>query len=147
MTNYARIEPRSAPLSSEFGLSYAVKAFGLPEAEIAARVGRFVRGKRKGQIRGHLEWRHVVRGGWESETGRPLRPGQRFGHKLYDGKGRLICAGKVAPEAPSASRFAPYRHFRREALKAIAASPHRRQSILNTFMDIRRIAGLSRAAV
>lgn len=61
MTNYARIENRSAYLSSEFGEDYARRLFG---DEIIDALPRYVRGKRKGKIKGRVTWRKCVKGGW-----------------------------------------------------------------------------------
>ena len=61
MTNYARIESRSAWLSSEFGESYARRLFG---NTIIDALPRYVRGKRKSKLKGKLQWRKCSKGGW-----------------------------------------------------------------------------------
>ena len=63
MTNYANIETQSAYLSSDFGENFARKLFG---DEILDALPRYVRGKRKGKIKGRLTWHKCTRGGWSS---------------------------------------------------------------------------------
>jgi hypothetical protein len=61
MTNYAIIEQKSARLSGEFGFSYASRLFG---EDVIAQLPRYVRGPKKGQVKGYIVWEKVVRGGW-----------------------------------------------------------------------------------
>lgn len=61
MTNYARIESRTAYLSTDFGEEIARKWFG---DETVDSLPRFSRGPRKGKIKGVVSWRKVVKGGW-----------------------------------------------------------------------------------
>lgn len=76
MTVRARVVTKMAPLSSEFGLSYATKLFG---AEALADLPRYIRGPKKGQIKAWLHWMKAESGGWYRrdlrDTGRVLRPG------------------------------------------------------------------------
>ena len=61
---HAHISHKQAFLNSDFGLQLAMKKFEKTEAEIEEIVGRYVRGKRKGELRGILKWQKVERGGW-----------------------------------------------------------------------------------
>lgn len=61
--NYAQIAQKSAWLSSPFGEEMARRYFG---AQVDT-LPRYVRGKRKGLLKGQLEWRKVVSGGWVKE--------------------------------------------------------------------------------
>jgi hypothetical protein len=61
MTNYAKIESRTAYLSTDFGEEIARKWFG---DEVVDSLPRFARGPRKGKIKGAVTWSKVVRGGW-----------------------------------------------------------------------------------
>ena len=63
---FAQFETKGAWLSGEFGEGYARKLFG---DEIVDALPRYVRGKRKGLIKGRIEWRKCVAGGWV-KTGR-----------------------------------------------------------------------------
>jgi hypothetical protein len=58
---YAVIEERSSWLSTEFGETLARKYFG---DEVVDDMPRYVRGKRKGQIKGKMTWLKVDSGGW-----------------------------------------------------------------------------------
>lgn len=77
---YARCSAHSAELNSEFGLNYTMKIFGKNAQEIEQIVGRYSRGKQKGQLRGTLRWYRCDVGGWVN--GGVRRPGERFGHEL-----------------------------------------------------------------
>ena len=63
---FARFETKHSWLSSEFGENYARKLFG---DVIVDSLPRYVRGKRKGLLKGYIEWRKCVAGGWV-KTGR-----------------------------------------------------------------------------
>lgn len=58
-----------AYLNTEFGLELACKKFGLTPDQLKEKVGVYVRGKRKGQLKGKLIWAKVTKGGWV-KTGR-----------------------------------------------------------------------------
>lgn len=58
---YAVIEERSSWLSTEFGETLARKYFG---DKVVDDMPRYVRGKRKGQIKGKMTWLKVESGGW-----------------------------------------------------------------------------------
>ena len=64
MTTRARIETKQAYLSTNFGRSVAQLWLGMNNEIIEAIVGRYFRGKRKGQLRGMIYWKKVVSGGW-----------------------------------------------------------------------------------
>lgn len=61
MTNYAQCTTRTAWLSTEFGESWARKLFG---DTIIDNLPRYLRGKRKGLIKGQIEWTKCTKGGW-----------------------------------------------------------------------------------
>lgn len=58
---HAVYETKSAWLSSEFGESYARRLMG---DEAVDNLPRYVRGKRKGCLKGRLIWKKCVHGGW-----------------------------------------------------------------------------------
>ena len=94
MTHRATIDSKFAYLSGDFGRDYAMKHFGLTIAELEAIVGRYTKGKRKGELRGAITWRKCVRGGWLSTgpnyygegrtSGHVVKPGHRFDHAIVD---------------------------------------------------------------
>lgn len=94
MTHRATIELKSAYLNSEFGQDYACCIFGLTAAELEVIVGRYSRGKRKGELRYQLSWKKCTRGGWyatgpsmghgERTPGHVKRPGETFDHAIID---------------------------------------------------------------
>ena len=59
--NYARFENNGAWLSSDFGQSIAARYFTPEQIE---SLGRYVRGKRKGLLKGRITWTKCVHGGW-----------------------------------------------------------------------------------
>ena len=61
---YVGIVQRSAWLNTEFGLSLACKKLNKTPEEIEALVGRYTKGKRKGDLRGQLIWWSVIQPGW-----------------------------------------------------------------------------------
>ena len=67
MTTYARIENRQAYLNTHFGQSLAALWLGLNLDMLEAIVGRYSKGKRKGQLRGQICWKKVVSGGWHRD--------------------------------------------------------------------------------
>jgi len=75
MVQYARIETRTAYLSTDFGTSYATRLFG---ADAIAALAKISRGKRKGQTKGLLVWSKATVGGWH-------RDGYGEGHVVYPG--------------------------------------------------------------
>jgi hypothetical protein len=58
-----------AYLSSDFGRDLAMKHFRLTLDELEAKVGRYQKGKRKGELKGKLTWDKIEKGGWY-KTGR-----------------------------------------------------------------------------
>jgi hypothetical protein len=76
MTNYAQIESRTAYLSTDFGEEIARKWFG---DSVVDSFPRFVRGPRKGKIKGAVTWSKVVRGGWV-RTARETASGSAAGY-------------------------------------------------------------------
>jgi len=61
MTVRADIDYRGGYMSSEFVEGMARRYFG---DEIVDALPRYVRGKRKGQLKGFLQWQKVLKGGW-----------------------------------------------------------------------------------
>ena len=66
MTNYAESAVRSASLASDFGAEFAAKHFA---ADVLAKLPRYVRGPKKGKLKGEVEWVRCTRGGWVRGTG------------------------------------------------------------------------------
>jgi hypothetical protein len=93
-------EQKQCWLSTPFGADYACKVFGLTPAELEALVGRYVRGKRKGELRGSIAWSKITRGGWvktgaydfdeNRACGFVVRPGLTYGHALFNGAGEQV---------------------------------------------------------
>lgn len=64
---YVQLRYNKAFLNTEFGLELACRKLGKTPEQIEAVVGRYTRGKRKGQLRGILTWAKVEQGGWVRE--------------------------------------------------------------------------------
>ena len=78
MTQYARLETRTAWLGFEFGDSFARKIFGDEVLESAlAKAPRYVRGKSKGKTKCTLLWVKCLEGGWVKGRGVENRVGSR----------------------------------------------------------------------
>ena len=90
MTNYADIQTRNAWLSSEFGEQMARRYFG---DEAVDNMPRYARGKRKGLLKGQIEWRKVERGGWVSDQ----RASNGRGY-VERRRGKVIAADLVMPQ-------------------------------------------------
>lgn len=65
MVQRASVEKREAYISSEFGEQMARRYFG----DVVDTLPRYVRGARKGKLKGRLEWKKVLQGGWVSVYG------------------------------------------------------------------------------
>ena len=61
MTVRAEIDYRNGYMSSEFIQNMARRYFG---DDVVDALPRYVKGKRKGQLKGFLRWQKVSRGGW-----------------------------------------------------------------------------------
>lgn len=61
MANHAKFETRTAYLSGEFGEAMARRYFG---DELVDSMPRYVRGKRKGLLKGQIKWCKVKQGGF-----------------------------------------------------------------------------------
>jgi hypothetical protein len=83
----AQIENRIARLNTEFGLTLAMRKFELTEADIEKIVGRYKRGKHKGELKGAIAWKKCVVGGWKrndrNDRGGVVRPGS-YDYKITD---------------------------------------------------------------
>ena len=66
MTLRADIDYRGGYMSSEFIEGMARRYFG---DDVVDALPRYVRGKRKGQLKGYLQWQKVTKGGWVSVYG------------------------------------------------------------------------------
>jgi len=71
MSTRASIIERRASLATEFGKEYAERLFG---RAILDQLPRYVRGPRKGEIKGYLVWNKCDRGGWHRHSGRVIYP-------------------------------------------------------------------------
>jgi hypothetical protein len=93
MTQYASTQTQTAYLSTEFGLALALRKFApITEEQLASLMGRYTKGKRKGLLRGHVEWTKCTTGGWVRSgygDGHVCRPGS-YGYKLINGKGGAV---------------------------------------------------------
>ena len=90
MTNFADIRTRDAWLSSEFGENMARRYFGDKAVD---NMPRYVRGKRKGLLKGQIQWRKVERGGWVSD--KSAINGRGY---VENRLGKVIAADLVIPE-------------------------------------------------
>jgi hypothetical protein len=63
-TNYARHEFRTIYLYTEYGRHLAQSLFGLNNDMLEAFVGRYSRGKHVGALRGFIQAKIIVHGGW-----------------------------------------------------------------------------------
>jgi len=84
--NYAASVTNTAYLNQRFGLEVAHLFLGLDNDILESIVGRYSRGKRKGQLRGAIRWTKVVRGGWKhtNRGGRVAYPGEISDVQLID---------------------------------------------------------------
>ena len=90
MTNYADIQTREAWLSSDFGEQMARRYFG---DEAVDSMPRYVRGKRKGLLKGQIQWRKVESGGWVSD--KSATNGRGY---VENRRGKIIAAELVMPQ-------------------------------------------------
>lgn len=79
--NFAQTELKTAKLSQDFGESFARRIFG---DETVDSLPRFVRGPRKGKLKGFIGWKKCVKGGWfktgpgyyqDTNSGYIMKPG------------------------------------------------------------------------
>lgn len=59
-----QITEKSVYLNTDFGMDLAVKKLNMTEDEIVKIVGRYSKGKHKGEIKGKLIWFKIVEDGW-----------------------------------------------------------------------------------
>jgi len=76
-------------LNTEFILALACRKLNLTPEQIEEKLGRYTKGKRKGELRGKLAWFKCTRGGWlkysrEYMDGTVIKPGQTWGYKVVD---------------------------------------------------------------
>lgn len=60
----ARFADMSSSLASEFGLALAIRKLGTSVEELEAVLGRYTRGKNKGNLRGYIKWFKIESAGW-----------------------------------------------------------------------------------
>lgn len=81
---YADIKENSSFLNSEFAINLAIKKFNLAdEAELESIVGRYKKGKYKGQLKGQLKWYKVIAGGYVREVG-IVPPNLTYAYHIID---------------------------------------------------------------
>lgn len=110
--SFAKIEIKEAWLSTEFGESYARRVFdddGFVQQTGHCEVDdmpRYVRGNRKGKLKGKIVWRKVTKGGWLSGYG-IVKPGTTYAHGLWveewGGGGRELKFGDDAYDSELAT--------------------------------------------
>jgi hypothetical protein len=66
MSRYASIATKRAYLSEDFGAEMATRYFG---DEQMAELPKYVRGAKKGKLKGYIQWDKVTRGGWVRQHG------------------------------------------------------------------------------
>jgi hypothetical protein len=102
MTQVARLSVKSGSLNDSFIMQLAVKKLGRTQLELEELSGRFVKGKRKGQLKAELQWVRCEVGGWNYAEQRVYRPGS-FNYELvlpvYQGK-PVILVKQPAIEKP-----------------------------------------------
>jgi len=94
-TNYAVFTEGYAYLSEDFGKQLAMKKFNLSEKQLEQVVGRYIKGKRKGLLKGKIIWTKCTKGGWvktgpydwdvEQACGYIAQPGKCNNFSLVDG--------------------------------------------------------------
>ena len=62
--NRATFQSKFAYLSGNFGKELAMKKLNCSEEELEKIVGQYVKGKRKGLLKGKIVWRKCIKGGW-----------------------------------------------------------------------------------
>lgn len=62
--NRAIFQNKFAYLSGGFGRDLAMKKLDCSEEELEEIVGRYVKGKRKGCLKGKIIWTKCIKGGW-----------------------------------------------------------------------------------
>jgi len=92
--NYAIIKPKFGYLSDLFIANLAMIKFNLTLEQLEKIVGRNTKGVRKGQLKGKLTWKKVVKGGWVKTGpydedrmrahGYVAVPGKTFDYQLVD---------------------------------------------------------------
>ena len=92
--SHAVIESRQGYINEEFIHDLAMRKLDLTADELEQIVGRYSKGKRKGQLRGMLLWKKCVKGGWVKTgpydqdamqaCGYVQRPGATWDYQLVD---------------------------------------------------------------
>ena len=94
MTVRADIDYRDGYMSSEFIEGMARRYFG---DDVVDALPRYVRGKRKGRLKGFLTWEKVVKGGWV-KTGAYDHDGMRASGYVERRVGKVIKVELNLPE-------------------------------------------------
>ena len=81
MTNYHVTRQHEADLDTAFGMDLAISKLQLNQTEIEALLGRYVKGKNKGKLKGCLVWLKTTEGGWDRGSQSVVLPGSS-GYRL-----------------------------------------------------------------
>jgi hypothetical protein len=81
MTQVARLTVKSGNLNDDFIMQLAIKKLGMTQLELENLSGRFIKGKRKGQLKAELRWTKCEVGGWNYAEQRVYKPGS-FNYEL-----------------------------------------------------------------
>jgi hypothetical protein len=102
MTQVAVLETRTARIEDEFGMRLAMDKLGLSQSELETLSGRFIKGKRKGQLKAELCWIKCTVGGWNYSEQRVYKPGS-FNYKLvlpvYMGRPEILATEPIIEES------------------------------------------------
>lgn len=74
---------KSCYINTDFGQNLACRKFNLTLEELELIVGRYKKGKRKGELKGQLHWTKVINGGWVSGLGL-VAPNFTYGYYITD---------------------------------------------------------------
>ncbi|KKN65474.1 hypothetical protein LCGC14_0480780 [marine sediment metagenome] len=88
-TVYCQTREQYGYLSDDFSRDYAMRLFHLSEPALEELVGRYVRGKRAGKLKGKLLWEKVTVGGWKKHgpgymNGAVVAPGTLLSYSIVD---------------------------------------------------------------
>lgn len=105
---FAKFEVRTADLSTDFGREIAEKWFpGMVEG-----LPRYVRGKKKGKLKGCVSWRKVTKGGWAGDYG-PVKEGRCLDQLLH--ADRSVYINDRMPAHYTENRVVAYYDFDKKA--------------------------------
>lgn len=84
--NRAIFQSRFAYLSEDFGEELAMKKFNLTEDQLLQIVGIYVKGQRRGLLRGKIIWTKCTKGGWVKTGPYDWETGRACGYVCPPGK-------------------------------------------------------------